>query len=145
LACDAETKLGRVIRLENAKKKNAISGRNIGYKFMPSATQLLLANPDSVQARRAGFARHHVWVTGYRDGELWAAGEFTNQSRKESGGVSDMVKRRDWFVEGAQLEESRSSGYNEGEEDREGRLSSPVVWSVFGFTHNPRVEDWPVM
>lgn len=23
--------------------------------------------------------------------------------------------------------------------------SDPVVWNVFGLTHNPRVEDWPVM
>ncbi|KAJ2985631.1 hypothetical protein NUW58_g5430 [Xylaria curta] len=44
-----------------------------------------------------------------------------------------MVERGDWFVD----EPSTSS--------EKGRRSSPVVWNVFGLTHNPRVEDWPVM
>ncbi|OTA92941.1 hypothetical protein M434DRAFT_21692 [Hypoxylon sp. CO27-5] len=114
---DAEPKLNRVVRMENATKKNAVSGKNVGYKLVPSATQLLLADEKSVQAARAPFARHHLWFTGYRDGELWAAGEFTNQSKHEEGGVKTMVERGD----------------------------CPVVWSVFGLTHNPRVEDWPVM
>ncbi|KAK8131901.1 hypothetical protein PG999_000074 [Apiospora kogelbergensis] len=115
---DAEPRLNRVVRLESRSHKNAISGKRTGYKFAPSATQLLLAHPDSTQARRAPFARHHLWVTGHRDGELWAAGEFTNQSRGEVGGVQAMVERGD---------------------------CTPVVWTVFGLTHNPRVEDWPVM
>ena len=132
---DAEPRLNRVVRLESRSHKNAISGKRTGYKFAPSATQLLLAHPDSTQARRAPFARHHLWVTGHRDGELWAAGEFTNQSRGEVGGVQAMVERGDWFASDG--EEAAKGG--------EGRLSTPVVWTVFGLTHNPRVEDWPVM
>ncbi|KAM0273924.1 hypothetical protein ACHAQH_008128 [Verticillium albo-atrum] len=140
---DAEPKLNRVIRLENSTKKNEVSGRNVGYKLTPPATQLLLADEDSQQARRAKFAQHHVWVTGYREGELWAAGEFTNQSMEETGGVHDMVKRGDWFLgEGGK---NGTNGAVDNGSDTEGRLSSPVLWSVFGLTHNPRVEDWPVM
>jgi len=144
IGLDAEPQLNRLIRLEHATKKNAVSGRNIGYKLLPSVSQLLLADPDSPQARRARFATHHVWVTGYRDGEYWAAGEFTNQSREEVGGVAAMVARGDWFVEGA--EKTQAQNGHHGETDRkEGQLSRPVVWSVFGLTHNPRLEDWPVM
>jgi primary-amine oxidase len=90
-------------------------------------------------AKRAQFAQHHVWVTKYKDGELWAGGEFTNQSQKEVDGVADAVAR------------------NENVEN-----DDVVVWNVFGLTvcyirpslqdvtdrtpqHNPRVEDWPVM
>ncbi|KAM3555920.1 hypothetical protein ARSEF4850_005777 [Beauveria asiatica] len=128
---DSEVRLNRTIKLENPTKKNPISSKNVGYRLISPATQMLLADTNSRVAQRARFAEHNLWVTGHRDGEFWAAGEFTNQSTYEEGGVSDMVKRGDMFaVEGAQTA---------------GETSDAVVWSVFGFTHNPRVEDWPVM
>ncbi|OTB02854.1 hypothetical protein M426DRAFT_322279 [Hypoxylon sp. CI-4A] len=141
---DAEPRLNRVLRLENAIKKNSISGKNVGYKMVPSASQLLLADENSVQAARAPFATHHLWFTGYRDGELWAAGEFTNQAPREEGGVKAMVERGDWFVDEKEEEGEGVNGtVTNGE--LKGTKSDPVVWSVFGLTHNPRVEDWPVM
>ncbi|TDZ32657.1 Copper amine oxidase 1 [Colletotrichum spinosum] len=131
---DAEPKVNRVVKMEHRTKTNAMSGRNVGYKLTPSPSQLILADEESQVSKRAKFARHHVWVTGFRDDELWAGGEFTNQSTEEKGGVWDMVQRGDWFEDGR-------SGGGRGS----GQKSSPVVWSVFGLTHNPRVEDWPVM
>ncbi|KAF4444048.1 copper amine oxidase 1 [Fusarium austroafricanum] len=138
---DSEPRLNRLIKLEHATKRNAVSGRPIGYKLVPPATQMLLADESSVAVARAPFGQHGVWFTGYRDGELWAAGEFTNQSKAEVGGVSDMVKRGDWFVDG-HGERTISNGNKDG---KRARRSSPVVWVSFGLTHNPRVEDWPVM
>jgi primary-amine oxidase len=119
---DAAPQLNRTIKIVNSKKLNPISGKMVGYKFMPSPSQLLLAAPGSIQHRRAQFATHHVWVTKYKDGEFWAGGEYTNQSQDEVRGVSDAVKR-DEVVEDEDV----------------------VIWNVFGLTHNPRVEDWPVM
>ncbi|EXJ61101.1 primary-amine oxidase [Cladophialophora yegresii CBS 114405] len=110
------------IKMANASKINPISQRPVSYKFIPSPSQLILADPDSIVAKRAAFAHHHVWVTKYKDNELFAGGEFTNQSQKEEGGVADMVARKD-----------------------EVENEDVVVWNVFGLTHNPRVEDWPVM
>ncbi|KMQ81388.1 copper amine oxidase, partial [Lasius niger] len=98
---DAEPRLGRLLKLENAHKRNAVSGNKVGYRLLAPATQTMLANDDSLMARRAPFAKHHTWVTGFRDGEFWAAGEFTNQSRGEDGGVGEMVKRGDWFTDEA--------------------------------------------
>ncbi|KAI1766736.1 copper amine oxidase 1 [Hypoxylon sp. FL1150] len=146
---DAEPKLNRIVRIENALKENAVSGKNVGYKLVPNATQLLLADDRSVQAARAPFAKHHLWFTGHRDGELWAAGEFTNQAPHEEGGVKAMVERGDWFVDGIDRAANGTNGTNgtngEVHDDKKGQLSTPVVWNVFGLTHNPRVEDWPVM
>ncbi|KAL1993939.1 hypothetical protein VTN49DRAFT_2608 [Thermomyces lanuginosus] len=119
---DAAPHLNRIIKIANTATKNPISGRPVAYKFTPLPTQLLLADPDSIQARRARFAQHHVWVTKYRDGELYAGGRYTLQSQKEVEGVSDAVKRGESVVD-----------------------EDVVVWCVFGITHNPRVEDWPVM
>jgi primary-amine oxidase len=83
------------VKITNPSKKNPVSSRPVSYKFIPSPTQLLLAHPDSIVAKRAQFAQHHVWVTKYKDGELWAGGEFTNQSKKEINGVGDAVARLD--------------------------------------------------
>jgi primary-amine oxidase len=119
---DAVPQHNRVIKMVNTNKLNPISGRPVGYKFTPAPTQMLLAQPDSIQSRRAQFAHHHVWVTKYKDGELYAGGRFTLQSQDEIDGVADAVKREE-NVENADV----------------------VVWNAFGLTHNPRVEDWPVM
>lgn len=119
---DASPSTNRIIKMVNRRHLNPISGKPVGYKFTPSPSQLLLAQPDSIVAKRAQFAQHHVWVTRHRDGELWAGGEFTNQSQSESDGVADAAAR------------------HENVEDED-----VVVWTVFGLTHNPRVEDWPVM
>jgi len=119
---DAEPRLNRVFKIVNENVKNPVSGNSVGYKLVPPATQLLLADPNSVQAQRAQFAQHHLWVTKYRDDELYAGGRFTMQSRKEVDGVADAVARGDKVKD-----------------------TDLVVWSVFGLTHNPRVEDWPVM
>ena len=99
------------VKITNPSKLNPVSGKPVAYKFIPSASQLMLAHPDSIMAKRAQFAQHHVWVTKYKDGELWAGGEFTNQSQKEVNGVADAVARND-NVENDDV----------------------VVWNVFGLT-----------
>ncbi|PNS19643.1 Copper amine oxidase 1 [Sphaceloma murrayae] len=119
---DIAPQYNRVFKIINESTKNKISGKPMGYKIIPPATQLLLADPDSLQSQRATFAQHHLWVTKYKDNELYAGGRFTMQSRTERGGVGDAVARND-----------------------DVRDEDVVVWSVFGLTHNPRVEDWPVM
>ncbi|KAG6000816.1 hypothetical protein E4U21_004959 [Claviceps maximensis] len=139
---DAEPRLNRTIKLENPYKKNVVSGRNVAYKMTAPASQMMLADEEGINAQRARFAQHNAWVTGYRDGEFWAAGEFTNQSRMEAGGVGDMVRRGDWFTEEGKPSGAGSNGHVV---HQEAKRSSPVLWPVFGFTHNPRVEDWPVM
>ncbi|KJZ75173.1 Copper amine oxidase 1 [Hirsutella minnesotensis 3608] len=112
----------RVFKVQNLSKRNPVSGNRVGYKITAPATQLLLADPNSIQAQRALFAQHHLWVTKYKDDELYAGGRHTLQSRREIGGVADAAARNDDIL-------------NE----------DIVVWTVFGLTHNPRIEDWPVM
>ncbi|KAL6238306.1 hypothetical protein BDW75DRAFT_201973 [Aspergillus navahoensis] len=119
---DAAPELNRTVKMINPHKINPISQKPVGYKFIPLATQKLLADPNSIQAKRAQFAQHHVWVTQHRDGELYAGGRYTLQSQSEVDGVSDAVKRGDVVAD-----------------------TDVVVWSSFGITHNPRIEDWPVM
>ncbi|CUS11345.1 unnamed protein product [Tuber aestivum] len=119
---DAAPHNARLFKIVNQNVRNPISGRPVGYKLVPSPSQLTLAHPDSIMAKRMAYASHHLWVTRHRDGEFWAAGRFTNQSSVESGGVKDMIER------------------NENIENEDF-----VIWHSFGLTHNPRVEDFPVM
>lgn len=57
-------------------------------------------------------------VSQYRDRELFPSGYWTYQSFGNSGGVQSMVARKD----------------NVEQDDI-------VIWSTYGLTHNPRVED----
>lgn len=119
---DASPGNNRVFKIQNTRKLNPISGSPVAYKLVPPPTQLLLADPGSVQSDRAKFARHHLWVTKYKDDEFYAGGRYPFMTRAEEDGVADAAARND-IVEDEDL----------------------VLWSVFGLTHNPRVEDWPVM
>ncbi|RSH83056.1 hypothetical protein EHS25_005766 [Saitozyma podzolica] len=90
--------------------------------LVPHPSQMRLAAPDAHITSRAPFTQHHIWVTSYRDGELFCAGQYTNQSRGTAGGIADWVARKD-NVENTDL----------------------VLWHTFALTHIPRVEDFPVM
>ena len=111
----------RTCKIINENVINPISKTPVGYKIHMPARQMILADEDSYNVKRAKFATEQVWVTKYRDHELFAAGEFTNQSQTDTGlgvwanGV-DAVRNEDI-----------------------------VVWATVGFTHIPRVEDFPVM
>lgn len=119
---DASPFTNRCFKMVNEGVRNPISGSPVGYKLVPQPCQLILARPGSVAHRRAKFAAHHIWATSYRDGELWAGGKWPNQSLVETDGVADYAAR-----------------------DERVRNGDVVLWHTFGMTHNPRVEDFPVM
>lgn len=119
---DAAPFANRHFKIANESQINPISKNPVGYKVFPQPTQLLLAGPKSVVRRRARFAEHHVWVTKYQDGDLWAGGKWTNQSLEETDGVADYAAR-----------------------DESVRNEDLVVWLTYGTTHNPTPEQFPVM
>lgn len=112
---------GRVFKIINPNKKNPTSHEPVAYKLVPIVSQKLLANPSSWHARRSNFGTAPIWVTKYRDNELYPAGNYTNQSDGDDG-IRAYVDR-DEPVENEDI----------------------VVWHTFSFTHNPRPEDFPVM
>lgn len=68
-----------------------------------------------------------MWFTKYKQEELYASGEWTNQSSGGEGIASAIESRK-----------------SDGKMDTV-HGSDVVVWHTFGTTHNPRTEDWPVM
>jgi primary-amine oxidase len=100
--------------------KNAL-GHPTGYALLPGENSVPYAAPESWVRKRAPFLSAHLWVTPYREGEVYAGGEYPNQSRGTDGLAH-------W------TRDNRGIGNND-----------VVLWYTLGVTHNPRPEDWPVM
>ena len=118
---DVDASTSRTWRVVNDAVHNGL-GRPVGYKLVPTmSTPVMLADPESSVGRRAGFARHNLWVTRHDPAQRRGAGEWPNQS-----------------AGGAGLPEFVAADRSLVDED-------VVVWYCFGVTHFPRPEDWPVM
>ena len=124
---DLDFSKARVFKFVNEARTNPITGTPVGFKLLPQYSQGLLSHPDSFHARRSEFGQHAVWVTRHDDDELFPAGRYTMQSMGGDGIASAIRGRRD------------RGG------DCSVRNQDIVVWHTFGSTHNPRIEDWPVM
>lgn len=111
----------RTYKIQNASVRNPINGKPVGYKIHAPPFQKLIADPESFHHKRAEFADHNIYVTQYRDGELYAGGKYTNQSRGGAG-VRAWANRRD-NVQDTDL----------------------VLFVQFGLQHATRIEDFPVM
>jgi primary-amine oxidase len=96
-------------------------GQPTGYALLPGENAKPFAAADSWVRKRARFLDAHVWVTPYAEDEIYAGGDYPNQSHGGDG----LAK---WAAA-----------------DRPIDNKDIVLWYNFGITHNPRPEDWPVM
>lgn len=112
--------VSRIWHVGSASRTNNV-GTPTEYQLIPETRATLLADPGATVSDRATFATRHLWVTSYRDHELFPAGAYPNQ---HSGGAGlPAYVKAGGDVDGDDL----------------------VVWHSFGLTHIPRPEDWPVM
>jgi primary-amine oxidase len=116
----ADASRGRTWRVLSTEKVNSF-GKPVGYTLYPEQAPVLLADPQSSVARRAGFATNHLWVTRYDPAQRYPAGDFVNQHPGGAGLPAFIAGDRD--IDGADI----------------------VLWHTFGPTHFPRPEEWPVM
>jgi len=119
---ELDSSRGRTFKIINPSVRNPVNGAAVGYKVHVPPMQPMLADKDSYHFKRAEFADKSIYVTAHRDGELFAGGEYTNQSRGGTG-------VRSWANRGDEL----------------GEKGDPVLWVQFGINHIPRIEDFPVM
>ena len=110
----------RAWRVLNPAQKNGL-GMERGYILVPGANSVPYALEGSLARRRAGFMDHHVWVTRYRPRELYAGGDYPNQS--EGGDGLPRYAARNEPIENTDV----------------------VLWYTLNVTHIPRPEEWPVM
>ncbi|KAK3331265.1 copper amine oxidase [Apodospora peruviana] len=135
----------RIFKIVNEEKVNGTTGTAVGYKLVPFYSQPLLAHASSFHARRSEFASHAVWVTRYHEEEMFPAGKFTMQSAGGEGIASWIESRRGRGRELGGEVSGEVGGDGDGEDPSSVRNKDIVIWHSFGSTHNPRVEDWPVM
>ncbi|KAL8768411.1 MAG: hypothetical protein Q9209_005317 [Squamulea sp. 1 TL-2023] len=118
---DVDIDHNRTFKIQNTTVRNPINGKPVSYKIQAPPFQKMVADADSFHHKRAEFADHNIYVTRYRDGELYAGGKYTNQSRGGDG-VRAWASRRENVLD-----------------------TDLVVYVQFGLQHVTRVEDFPVM
>ncbi len=74
----ADGSRGRTWRVISTERANRF-GHPASYTLYPEAAPVLLADPGSPVAARAGFAAQHLWVTRYDPAQRYPAGDFVNQ------------------------------------------------------------------
>ncbi|CUM68462.1 uncharacterized protein PRCAT00006187001 [Priceomyces carsonii] len=120
-AFDFNLETGRYFKMTNPNVLNKTSLKPIGYRLWHITSQMMLMKPGSYNVQRGRYCTKPFWVTKYNDGELYAAGEYTNQSTHDSGlGI--------WAARNEDIENDDC-----------------VLWHTFSLTHIPRPEDFPVM
>lgn len=117
---DQDLQTARYWKVVNPSKKNIV-GEPVGYKMVTSENAFPYAHEDSPLMKRAGFLKHHLWVTPFSPDEKYASGSYPNQ---HAGGdeLSQWVKA-----------------------NRAVENTDIVVWYNMGHHHITRPEDWPVM
>lgn len=117
---DLDMKSSREWMIVSADKKNPL-GAAPGYMLMPGGNSMFFPVEGSKIRQRAEFATHHVWVTKYKPAELYAGGDYPNQTQPGQGLPKYIA-------------------------DDESLMGEDIVlWYTMGVTHIPRSEDWPVM
>jgi primary-amine oxidase len=106
-------------RVENRGVTTAL-GYSPSFEVSGGHTATSLLGSDDWAQRRAGFSASGLWVTAYKPSELYAAGDYPNQSSTVEG-----LPR---FINGESI-----AG------------TDIVAWYTMGFHHVTRPEDWPVL
>ena len=110
----------RFWRITNPTRLNEM-GDPVSYRLHPGSNVGPLMHADSPMRRRAQFITKHLWVTPYRPGERFAAGDYPWQNPGPDG--LPVWTQADRSIDNTDV----------------------VVWYVVGAHHVPRVEEWPVM
>lgn len=117
---DIDLRRPELWRVESLDRMNAM-GNPTSYALEVGGNALPQLTDDDYPLRRAGFARHHLWVTPYAPDELFSAGDYPNQSRGGDGLPAWTARNRS--LDGTDL----------------------VLWYTLGFHHVTAAEDWPVL
>ncbi|KAI1416385.1 copper amine oxidase [Hypoxylon sp. FL1857] len=123
-ATDYDGATSRTWDICNTSKLHPYSKKPASYKLVSREVPRLLPKEGSLVWKRAGFARHAVHVTKYKDDQLWPAGRHVPQTSGEPS-----LGLPEWIGDGSESIED----------------TNVVLWHTFGVTHIPAPEDFPVM
>ncbi|WP_049893224.1 primary-amine oxidase [Natronococcus jeotgali] len=118
-----DTHAGRYWEIVNEDVRNDATGEPVGYRLVggDGTNTAFPMQAGSGVAKRAGFAKKHLWVTRYDDDERFPAGDYPNQHPGGEG-------LPEWT-----------------EADRSIANEDLVVWYNLCQTHVSVPEDWPIL
>jgi primary-amine oxidase len=117
---NANTATARVWEITSGHRRNRVGGPT-AYHLIPQPSATLMAQEESSVHARATFATKHLWATAFDAAERFPAGDYPNASSGGAGLPS-------WTSADRSIDDT-----------------DIVLWHVFGPTHIPRPEDWPIM
>jgi primary-amine oxidase len=106
--------------VESTTARGALSNPT-AYELQPLVSTPPFSEASYRPLRQAAFAQHALWATRYADGELSAVGDHPNQGAAGEGLPRYVAEKS--VVDGGDL----------------------VVWYTVGLTHEPTIEEYPVM
>ena len=106
--------------VESTTRHGAL-GNHTAYELRPHVSTPPYSERSYPPLRQAAFAQHAVWATRYADGELSAVGDHPNQGVAGEGLPEYVARQED--IDDHDL----------------------VVWYTVGMTHEPTIEQFPVM
>ncbi|KAK9762009.1 peroxisomal copper amine oxidase [Basidiobolus ranarum] len=112
---------GKFWKIINQDCLHPSTKRPVGWKITNKSLLPMFAQPDSIVGQRAPYAYKSLWVTPFREDQLYPAGFYVNQS----SGEDTLYK---WAQEEKNIEQE-----------------DIVLWYNFGLTHVVRAEDFPIM
>lgn len=110
---------GRSWLIKNPEKIHSVTQNPVAYKLVPYNAPLPFVRKDSPLFPRSAFTEYNVWVTKFKEGQMYPGGFYLNGS-----GLPQWVR-----------------------DDPNADLSTSdvVLWYIYGFTHIPRTEDFPLL
>jgi primary-amine oxidase len=104
----------------NNKVHNAL-GQHVGYMLMPGLQAKTFIPEGALLRKKAGFLKNQVWITQFKDDEIFPAGLYPASNK-----VYDGLPQ--WIMKNRPIADN-----------------DVVLWYVAGITHIVRAEEWPVM
>ncbi len=112
---------GREWLIRNPSRIHPYTKMPVAYKLIPHNEPGALIKKDSPLHQRAGFTDYNVWVTKYNDDQFYPAGVYFGLPQK---GLPE------WVAEKPNEDLTRAD---------------TVLWYILGYTHIPKVEDFPIL
>lgn len=139
----------RVFDIRSASRKNRM-GRPTAFRLLPGRAIKPLAHQNATFLRRSAFLGKEIWLTRFHPEQRYPGGTFPNQSPRDSRAGLRWIEANGEGTappEDPTLDPS-TAGLVEwclGPETASASADDVVLWTVFGVTHIPRLEEWPVM
>lgn len=113
---------GRTWLIKNPSVEHPFTKKPVGWKLLPYNAPLPFVREDSPMYPKSAVMDYNMWVTEYNDEQLYPNGYYIN--------ATDTKGLPEW------IEDDPSTNLTKAD---------VVLWYIYGITHLPQTEDYPVV